>query len=153
MIGLLASGLLTWIIGRPANHIGASGIIYLLASFLFFKGIFSKHYRLVALSLIVVFIYGGLVWYVTPIDPEISWEGHLSGMISGFSLALIFKRNIAEPPKYHWEQPDYSEDDDPFMRHFDNNGNFIEKLPKDEVDERDDDPEYNYIYKENPDKK
>ena len=153
LIGLLASGLLTWLIGRPSNHIGASGIIYVLASFLFFKGIFSKYYRLVALSLIVVFIYGGLVWYVTPIDPSISWEGHLSGLISGFALAVIFKKNIAEAPKYHWEQPDYSEEDDPFMKHFDENGNFIENLPEEEEGEATDDSPYNYIYKENSDKK
>ena len=74
-------------------------------------------------------------------------------MISGFALALIFRKNIAEPPKYHWEQPDYSEEDDPFMRHFDENGNFIEKLPEDEVEDDMEETEYNYIYKENPDKK
>ena len=152
LIGLVASGLLTWLIGRPSNHIGASGIIYLLASFLFFKGIFSKYYRLVALSLIVVFIYGGLVWYVMPIDPSISWEGHLSGLVSGFVLSLIFRNNIAEAPKYHWEQPDYSEEDDPFMRHFDENGNFIEKLPEDEVEDDQGEMEYKYIYKEEPKK-
>ncbi|MCP9201554.1 rhomboid family intramembrane serine protease [Gramella sp. GC03-9] len=147
LIGLVTTGLLTWIIGRPSNHIGASGIIYLLASFLFFKGIFSKYYRLVALSLIVVFIYGGMVWYVTPIDPTISWEGHLSGMLSGLGLAVIFRQNIAETPKYAWERDDYSEEDDEFMKHFDENGNFIEKLPEEE----DDNPEteYRYIYKEN----
>ncbi len=146
LIGLVASGLLTWLIGRPANHIGASGIIYVLASFLFFKGIFSKYYRLVALSLIVVFIYGGLVWYVIPIDPDISWEGHLAGLISGFSLALIFKQNIVEPPKYHWENPEYSEENDPFMKHFDENGNFIETLPEEESNSEE--MEYNYIYKD-----
>ena len=54
--GVLFSGLLTWVIGRPSYHIGASGLIYVLASFIFFKGIFTKHYRLVALSLMVVFI-------------------------------------------------------------------------------------------------
>ncbi len=148
LIGLISTGILTWLIGRPANHIGASGIIYLLASFLFFKGIFSRHFRLVALSLIVVFIYGGLVWYVTPIDPSISWEGHLSGLISGFLLALIFKKDIIEVPKYQWEQPDYSEEDDPFMRHFDENGNFIENLPEEDPGSEDDESEYNYIYKE-----
>jgi len=150
LIGLISSGLLTWLIGRPANHIGASGIIYLLASFLFFKGVFSKHYRLVALSLIVVFIYGGLIWYVTPIDPSISWEGHLAGLISGFGLSLIFRKNIPEPPKYSWEKPDYSEKEDLFMRHFDENGNFIENLPI--VEEETEENEFNYIYKENPKK-
>lgn len=97
----------------------------------------------------MVFIYGGLVWYVTPIDPTISWEGHLSGLLSGFGLALIFKKNIAEPPKYQWEQPDYSEEDDPFMKHFDENGNFIEKLPEEDFDTAEE-SDYNYIYKEGP---
>jgi len=150
LIGLVSTGLLTWLIGRPANHIGASGIIYLLAGFLFFKGVFSKHYRLVALSLIVVFVYGGLVWYVTPVDPSISWEGHLSGLLSGFGLSMIFRKNIPEPPKYSWQQPDYSEEDDLFMRHFDKNGNFIENLPIEE--DEDEESQYNYIYKENPKK-
>ena len=64
VLGILISGMLTWLIGRPSYHIGASGLIYVLASFIFFKGIFTKHYRLVALSLLVVFIYGGLLWYI-----------------------------------------------------------------------------------------
>jgi membrane associated rhomboid family serine protease len=133
LIGLLLTGILTWSIGRPANHIGASGIIYMLAAFLFFKGIFSKYYRLVALSLIVVFLYGGMLWYVTPIDPEISWEGHLSGLVSGLVLSLIYKTNIAKNPKYEWEQPEYNAEDDLFMQHFDENGNFVESPQPPEI--------------------
>ena len=140
LFGLLATGLLTWLIGRPAFHIGASGIIYMLAGFLFFKGIFSKYYRLVALSLIVVFLYGGLLWYVAPIDPKISWEGHLSGLLTGFVFSLVYKKDIAVSPKYEWEKDTYKEEDDPFMKHFDENGNFIENLPEE-------DPEYIYHFK------
>ncbi|WP_424495161.1 rhomboid family intramembrane serine protease [Salinimicrobium sp. GXAS 041] len=140
LFGFVLSGFFTWLIGRPAYHIGASGIIYVLASFLFFKGIFSKHYRLVALSLIVVFLYGGLLWYVTPVDPKISWEGHLSGLISGLLFALFYRKDIAQPAKYDWEQETYKEEDDPFMRHFDENGNFIENLDHEE-------PEYIYHFK------
>lgn len=143
--GLLLSGLMTWGIGRPAFHIGASGIIYLLAGFLFFKGIFSRYYRLVAVSLIVVFLYGGLLWYVTPIDPEVSWEGHLSGLISGLILAIGFKKTIPQAPKYEWERDSYREEDDPFMRHFDEKGNFIE-------DSGEEGPRYVYHYKEEPGK-
>lgn len=132
LIGLFATGVLTWIIGRPSNHIGASGVIYMLAAFLFWKGVFSRYYRLIALSLIVVFLYGGMLWYVAPIEPGISWEGHLSGLISGFVLSLIYKKKIARTPKYEWQKPDYREEDDAFMRHFDENGNFIEKLPEQE---------------------
>ncbi len=65
--GILLSGFLTWSIGRPAYHIGISGLIYVLFSFTFFKGIFAKHYRLIALSLAVIFIYGSMVMYALPI--------------------------------------------------------------------------------------
>ena len=127
--GVLASGMLTWIIGRPSFHIGASGLIYVLASFIFFKGIFAKHYRLVALSLVVVFIYGSMIWYIFPVKDGISWEGHLSGFITGLFLAMIVKVNLPKEKKYTWEQEDYAEEDDPFLRHFDENGNFIETNP------------------------
>ncbi len=145
IIGLLATGFITWLIGRPSFHIGASGIIYMMAAFLFFKGIFSKYYRLIALSLIVVFLYGGMLWFVTPVDPEISWEGHLSGLITGVLLSLIFKKNIAKSTKFEWEKETYNEEEDPFMRHFDKEGNFIEK-PEGEEDQGEG-PEYIYHYK------
>ena len=90
--GILVSGLLTWLIGRPAYHIGASGLIYVLFSFTFFKGIFAKHYRLIALSLLVIFLYGSLVMYALPIEEGISWEGHLAGLITGLIFALIFRK-------------------------------------------------------------
>lgn len=152
--GILLTGLLTWIIGRPANHIGASGVIYLLASFLFFKGVFSKYYRLIALSLIVVFMYGGMVWFVVPVDPGISWEGHLSGLAVGLLFAVIFKQKILKRPKFEWEKPGYKEEEDEFMRQFDENGNFIERREEDVHDVQDEKKEkeeqrvtYRYFYK------
>lgn len=145
-LGLLFTGLLTWTIGRPANHIGASGIIYLLASFLFFKGIFSKYYRLIALSFIVVFLYGGLLWFIVPVDPKISWEGHLSGLIVGFVFAIIYKQKIEKRPKFEWEKESYNQDEDIFMQHFDENGNFIERK-EEELSEND--TSYNYVFKQN----
>ena len=138
LYGILFSGLLTWCIGRPANHIGASGLIYVLMSFILFKGIFAKHFRLIALSLLVVFLYGSMIWYVFPIKENMSWEGHLSGLIVGFVFALIFRKSIAKPKKYKWEEEDYNEDEDPFLRHFDENGNFIEHLDEtpEEIEEK-----------------
>ena len=76
IFGGLLSGLLTWVIARESYHIGASGIVYLLFSFVFFSGIIRKHYRLVALSLIIIFLYGSMIWYVLPIKDGMSWEGH-----------------------------------------------------------------------------
>ena len=133
LLGIFFSGLLTWCIGRPSYHIGASGLIYVLASFIFFKGIFTKHYRLVALSLLVVFIYGGLLWYILPIEEGISWEGHLAGFLTGLVLALITKTYLPPAPKYAWESEEFSEEEDEFMKQFDEEGNFIEnKKPSEE---------------------
>ena len=129
--GVLFSGLLTWVIGRPSYHIGASGLIYVLASFIFFKGIFTKHYRLVALSLMVVFIYGSLLWFIFPLKDDISWEGHLSGFVTGLVLAVFVKARIPAVKKYAWELENYNEEEDEFLKHFDEHGNFIESKNED----------------------
>lgn len=125
--GILFSGLITWIIGRENFHIGASGLIYVLVSFIFFKGIQTGYYRLVALSLSVILLYGGMIWYVFPdVDVSISWEGHLAGFITGFSLSLYFKTpEYTKPLIYEWQKPDFNPDNDPFMKHFDEDGNFV----------------------------
>lgn len=124
--GAFLTGLLTWLIAdRGSVHIGASGIVYLLSSFLFFKGIWSKHYRLIALSLIVVFLYGSLIWGLLPGEEGISWEGHLSGFLSGIVLGFVYKKSAIPTISYAWEKPAYNEHEDEFMKHFDENGNFI----------------------------
>lgn len=132
---VLGSGLGTWLIGRDAYHIGASGVVYGLASFLFFKGIWSKHYRLTAFSLIVVFLYGSLIWGTMPIRDGMSWEGHLSGFLTGLILAFVIKTKIAKPVKYVWETEAYNPEDDPFLQQFDEDGNFID--PPSEEEEED----------------
>lgn len=134
--GILLSGIITWVIGRDTYHIGASGLVYVLVSFIFFKGIQTKYYRLVALSLAVIVIYGGLVWYAFPkVDEKISWEGHLAGLIAGFALSLLYKTpEYKKLIKYDWEKADYDPDGDPFMQRFDANGNFV-NLPPPEITE------------------
>lgn len=131
--GILFSGLITWIIGRENYHIGASGLIYVLVSFIFFKGIQTGYYRLVALSLSVILLYGGMIWYVFPdVDATISWEGHLSGFLTGFVLSLAYKTpEYKRLIKYDWERPDYDPLQDKFMQRFDADGNFV-NLPQPE---------------------
>ena len=120
IIGLLATGLLTWSFARPSYHIGASGMVYMLVSFIFFSGIFRKFYRLIALSLAVVFLYGSMIWYIFPVEERISWEGHLSGFLVGLIFAILF-RNLGPKP----ENFEYSKNEE-FESLFDENGNFIE---------------------------
>lgn len=127
---LLLSGLGTWLIGRTSFHIGMSGVIYALVSFLFFKGIFARHFRLIALSLLVVFLYGSLIWGTLPLKETVSWEGHLSGFIAGFLLSLRFRESIPQTIPYHWEDKNYDEEEDPFMKQFDENGYFFEIPPE-----------------------
>ena len=125
--GLLLTGIITWIIGRESYHIGASGLVYMLVSFIFFKGLRTKYYRLVALSLTIIMVYGGLVWYIFPnVKEGISWEGHLAGLIVGFAFAISFKTpEYKKLIRYDWQREDYDPQADKFMQRFDENGNFV----------------------------
>ena len=97
------TGLLVWIAGREAWHIGASGLVYGLASFLFFSGIIRRYFRLVALSLLIVFLYGSMVWGLFPgIYKNVSWESHMLGFFSGVVLAVWFRNQGPQEPVYEW---------------------------------------------------
>ncbi len=99
------SGFWTWVIGRPSYHIGASGVIYGMAFFVFFSGILRKDTRSMALALLVTFFYGGLVWGLLPIQEKVSWEGHIAGAIAGI-ICAIYYRNVGkeEVPNYLKEE-------------------------------------------------
>jgi membrane associated rhomboid family serine protease len=106
----LLTGILVWFGGREAWHIGASGLVYGLASFLFFSGIIRKYYRLVALSLLVVFLYGEMVWGLFPgIYKNISWESHMLGFFSGIVLAVWYRKEGPQMPVYEWMEEEEEE--------------------------------------------
>ena len=144
IFGILVSGLGTWIIGRESYHIGASGLIYVLVSFIFFKGVQTKYYRLVALSLVIVMLYGGTIWYIFPeVDNQISWEGHLAGFITGFLFSILYKaEKYKKPIRYEWEKPNFNPELDPFMKHFDENGNFVNTPKEEELEYREEVKEF-----------
>jgi len=99
-----------WLGARYAYHIGASGLVYSLASFLFFSGVFRRNIKLMAVSLIVVFLYGSMVWGLLPIQPHISWESHLMGAIAGLVLSVYYRGQGPKRKIYSWELED--EDDE-----------------------------------------
>jgi len=80
-----------WIVARDAYHIGASGIVYGLASFLLFSGFFRKDSRSIAISLIVIFLYGGMAYGLFPTNEGISWESHLLGSLAGLISAFFYR--------------------------------------------------------------
>jgi len=82
-----------WIVARDAYHIGASGIVYGLASFLLFSGFFRKDSRSIAISLIVIFVYGGMAYGLFPLNEGISWESHLLGSLAGLIAAFLYRRH------------------------------------------------------------
>lgn len=103
----LGSGLLAWMIGRPSLHIGASGFTYGVLAFVFVSGMLRQDLRSIAVSLLVWFLYGSMVWGLLPIRAGMSWELHLSGAILGVMMAIVYRRWDRVPIKrYEWEDDD-----------------------------------------------
>ena len=110
----LMSGFWVWLFARPSSHIGASGLIYGLAAFLFLSGVLKKNKNLLAISMLTVFLYGGLTWGIFPqftVSEHISWEAHLCGALAGFLCAIAFRKEGPQPEEKKWD--DDEDDDDP----------------------------------------
>jgi len=102
----IITGICVWAGAREAYHIGASGVVYGLAAFLFFSGIIRRDGKLLAITLLVTFLYGSMVWGIFPqFFPEknISFESHFWGLISGTILAIYFRKIGPQRTKYDWE--------------------------------------------------
>lgn len=132
------SGILTWLLGRNAYHIGASGLVFALVFFLFFSGLFRRYTPLVAVSMIVIFIYGSTIWSIFPIsefvDASLSWEAHLSGAISGFLVALLYRNQGPQKPEIIWDDDeDLEEKNDSFIETFDNDESSLECVSNDDL--------------------
>ena len=85
-------------------------MIYALAAFHFLSGIIRNDVRLLTLSVVVVFLYGGLIWGIFPIDPKVSWEGHLWGAVCGLVLAFYYRKYIIRRDKFEWEEEEEEEE-------------------------------------------
>ncbi len=116
LIGIwILSGIWVWFGGRDSWHIGASGIVYGLSSFLFFSGLIRKNNQLAALALIVAFLYGSMVWGIFPDffpKENISWEGHMGGFVAGLILTFYYRKLGPQRKKYTWEFEEDEEEHD-----------------------------------------
>jgi membrane associated rhomboid family serine protease len=127
LIGTILTGLLCWSFARDSYHIGASGVIYLLFSFIFFSGIIRKHFRLIAMSLVVIFLYGSMIWFILPREDRISWEGHLSGFLIGLLFSILFRKKGIIKEQYQFSETE-------FDLLFDENGNFTPSKEEEEAE-------------------
>lgn len=130
-LGWILTGLLVWLLPpidletgqyQYTCVVGASGLVYVLAFFLFFSGVFRWNMKLLTVSLLVALYYGSLIWGIFPEElfnkleepSRISWQSHLAGALVGVVMAFLFKK-MGEPKKkkFIWEYPNYySEKDD-----------------------------------------
>lgn len=85
------SGFWVWMAARDAYHIGASGLVYGLVAFLFFSGLFRRDTKSLSISLIVIFLYGGMLQGLFPTNGRISWESHLLGALAGAFCAFFYR--------------------------------------------------------------
>ncbi len=109
----LGSGVAVWLFAREAYHIGASGLIFGILFFVLTVGVLRWDKRSIALSLVVFFLYGGMMWGVLPTTPEVSFESHLSGALIGVVMAFLLRNRDPEPPRqqYSWEREEAETDD------------------------------------------
>ena len=107
----LGTGVAVWLFARGSAHVGASGLIYGLVSYIFVAGLIRRDRRAIAASLLVCFMYGALIWGLLPIEPGVSWETHLAAALIGIVLAIALRRRDIPPRvRYTWEN---EEDNDP----------------------------------------
>jgi membrane associated rhomboid family serine protease len=106
------TGLAVWIFARSSYHIGASGLIYGLGSFLFFSGVIRQNINLLAISLLVVFLYGSMVWGIFPYNASVSWEAHFFGAATGFILSFAYRKEGPQMREPEWGEEDEEDGED-----------------------------------------
>ncbi len=111
----LGGGIAVWLFARESYHIGASGLAFGMLFFVLTIGTLRWERRTIALSLVVFFLYGGMIWGVLPVARAVSFESHLSGALIGIVLAFLLRRHDPEPPRkqYSWEHEEADDTDWP----------------------------------------
>jgi len=100
----LGPGIAVWVLGRSAMHLGASGLVYGLVSYILVAGLLRRDRRAIAAALLVCFLYGAMVWGILPIQSGVSWESHLAAAVIGALMAIkLRKLDIPPARRYSWE--------------------------------------------------
>ena len=110
------TGVAVWLFARDAVHIGASGLVYGLASYVFVAGLLRRDRRAIAAALLVWFMYGSLAWGVFPAQPGVSWETHLAAAVIGVASAILLRRLDVPPRKRYGMEGEEDENDEAHAR-------------------------------------
>ena len=110
------TGVAVWLFARDAVHIGASGLVYGLASYVFVAGLLRRDRRAIAAALLVWFMYGSLAWGVFPAQPGVSWETHLAAAVIGVASAILLRRLDVPPRKRYGMEGEEDENDEAHSR-------------------------------------
>ena len=90
---VITGGTAVWLMARSSIHIGASGLIFGYLGYLMSIGFWERRLGPALLSIVIGFLYGGMLWGVLPGQPGVSWEGHLFGFLGG----ILAARQLASP--------------------------------------------------------
>lgn len=85
----LGGGLLLWLFGRSAAHIGASGLVFGLFGLLVARAVYARSVESMLIAAAVMLGYGGIIWGILPTDAAVSWDGHLAGLLAGVGSAKL----------------------------------------------------------------
>ena len=107
----IGTGLAVWLFARPVYHAGSSGLTFGFMFFVFTIGVIRWDRRAIALSMIVFFLYGSMIWGIFPNNAGISYESHFFGGLIGLLLAFLLKNHDPYSPekKYSWEEDEENE--------------------------------------------
>ncbi|MXV38911.1 rhomboid family intramembrane serine protease [Flavobacteriaceae bacterium Ap0902] len=157
-LGWMLTGILVWLFADmgilPSDthigcHIGASGIVYMMASFVFFSGIFRRSLPLIAVSLIVVFLYGSMLWGIFPEEviiyskeqANISWESHLFGAMVGLFFSYKWRKIGPQKKRFPWHRKDYYNIQDEILWQ-----KYLEEFPEEEKPEKEEKPKFKDLF-------
>jgi len=84
----LVSGIGVWLLGGTNTVVvGASGLAFGWLAYIIVRGVFTRRLVQLALGVVILLVYGGLLWGVLPGASGVSWQAHLFGAVGGILAA------------------------------------------------------------------
>ncbi|WP_446470156.1 rhomboid family intramembrane serine protease [Xenorhabdus stockiae] len=96
---IFTEGMLVWLFGRSAIHVGASGWIFGLWGLLLANAFFLKRAKDFFFAIVVFIYYGGIAINLFPWHAYVSTESHFFGAVSGIAFSWLSKKQLIKKHK------------------------------------------------------